>query len=974
MPDPTDTRTCTACGTQLPGDAAFCHSCGTQQPETVAQTPEQIAAQEAELEAALRAALEPQYQLVRRLGRGGMGSVYLARDPELKRSVAVKVLAPELAVDETARTRFQREAQAVAALSHPHVVAIHSVGVLETGAPYFVMQHVEGGNLEQRLEEEGPLEVAEAKRVIGQVASALEAAHAKGIIHRDVKPSNVLHDPESDRVLVSDFGIAAVRPGSTMTGPTQLTQTGALVGTPRYMSPEQLLSEAVTEKTDIYGLGLLAYELVTAESPFQGKSPQMIAAAHLKDAPPDLAEAREDADPELREVVRACLAKEPEERPRAAELARRLHPGAGGLLEWPPPGLEGLRGRVRRPAVVLLVGSAAMLVPSLIGVASGVFATTGWSSFAQTLGLAVALVGIVMVVTALVRLGAGLRDLRRGIAQGHAWGTAVEVMADARGDTGAVMTGSREYAGLTPEERGRLRRARVIRAGALLLAAVLPLPMFVFMAQLAAAGAVGPDGAWTIPVIPSLALLAVAGTLAWREQRRVAGARASANRRGRATKALGRLIPSWYERFGEVIGTAQPGAGPDGRPGMAHALAGLVVVLVAGGALVGLPVTAVTTSGGAILQIQVPNFGRTQDRIQEVGYGRRYRLRPTPDLSAVEAGAILAAMAPPRTGPGDRIAGAIRVPADTLRAPVYPPACDRAFGGNYVEATASLFEQAYAGLDQDQLACLRAVDRLPEIGRLSALARAPELDYWGATLALPLPPDLSPHELPVPVFRRMRELLYAAVGKAALASTEGRTDQAELLLREIVSVGFLMIDDGRTLLTGLIGAVTAGIGLQHLEDHYRLSGQVDAARRLNTVRDSARSVSEALGVVEEQMGSSWQSSDPVTLREVTLATAMDSTAIPGLRWEMLRLMAVLPCTNTRELLFGPAPGLRAAWDRARNDLVRTPTDSALFAAFEETLPRLARHPAPYPLLGGVRWIGRFLGSEQLQGCAAVIGL
>jgi serine/threonine-protein kinase len=976
--DPTESRTCPACGTELPGDAVYCHSCGTEQPATVVGTPAAVAARQAALEAALRSALEPQYQLIRRIGRGGMGSVYLARDPVLKRSVSVKVLAPELAADETARTRFQREAQAVASLSHPNVVAIHSVGVLETGAPYFVMQYVEGGTLEERLGEEGPLELGEVRWILGQVASALEAAHAKGIIHRDVKPANVLYDPESDRVLVSDFGIAAVRPGSGMSGPTQLTQTGALVGTPKYMSPEQLLGEPVTEKTDIYGLGLLAYELVTGRSPFGGRSPQMVAAAHLKDAPPSLGETRPEADPELREIVRSCLAKEAEERPEAGELARRLHPSAGGLLEWPPPGLEGLQGGFRRPAVFLLIGSAGVLVPSLLGIAGGSFATTGWSSFAQTLGLAVALLGLLFLATGLAQLIRRFRDLRAALHRGHAWGTALEVLADARGDTGAVVTGSREYASLSAGERGAIRRGRLARSGMLVLAGVLLFPMFVLMAWLASSGVLSPGAAWLVPIVPSGVLLLGAGWLTWREHRRVADGRRSAQRRGRAERGLERVIGPWYERFHDLIGGEQPGPGPTGSLAATRVAVWLLVALVVGGVLMTLPVTAVTTSGGTILQIGVPQFSQTQSRIREVTYGRSWRVPLDSSITAAEAGRVFARLAPPRASTDARIYPALRVPPDTLTGPAYPPVCDTAFAdgpdGAFTDAFPDLFERAHAGFTPEQRVCVRRVDAMPGLALLGTLARAPALDPWGSILDLPLPPTVAPHDIPIHTFPRVRGLAYAAMAKAASASAEGRHAEAERTLREVISMGYLLIDDGRSLITGLIGAVVAGLALDYLEDHYRLTGQAEAARRLAAARDSARDVSQAVYLAQDQARSAWRSSDPVTLREITLGMARDTAVIPALRWEMLRLMAVLPCTNTRELLFGPSPRLEAAWERARVGLVQTRADSAVFAVFEETLPRLARQEASNPFLGGVRLVGRVLGSDRLQGCAAVMGL
>lgn len=335
MPD----QVCPNCGSRLQEPGAFCANCGAATPTTPlahAVGAGRTTQESQELEAALSQALRPTYLLVRRLSAGGMGTVFLAREPALKRLVAVKVLAAELAADPGARNRFEREAQAVARLSHPNVVAIHSLGALPDGRPYFVMQYVDGPSMAGRVAAEGALDVDEGRRVIGHVDSALAAAHKVGIIHRDIKPANVLYETESGHVLVSDFGIAAVRPSGEEPTRTKLTGTGLAIGTPQYVSPEQLLAEEVTDRTDIYGLGLLAYELLTGHAPFQATTPQELIAAHLRDVPKRLAEIRPDVDPELDSLIARCLAKPPEDRPAAREIAARLTPGADTPLEWPP--------------------------------------------------------------------------------------------------------------------------------------------------------------------------------------------------------------------------------------------------------------------------------------------------------------------------------------------------------------------------------------------------------------------------------------------------------------------------------------------------------------------------------------------------------------------------------------------------------------------------------------------------------------
>ncbi|MBC7672635.1 MAG: serine/threonine protein kinase, partial [Polaromonas sp.] len=234
---------------------------------------------------ALQEALGGRVVVIRPLGQGGMGQVYLGRDPQLKRFVAIKVLGRTLGQDAEAHARFQREAQAIAAVSHPNVVDIYSIGELPDGTPYFVMQHVAGGSMAERIATSGPLPVEAAERVLGEVAAALAAAHRRGIIHRDVKPGNVLWDEYGERATVSDFGIASIQQREGEDADVRITATGMTVGSPAYMSPEQLMNEPITPKSDVYGLGLLGYELITGRGPYGANTPSELVAAHLRDEP-----------------------------------------------------------------------------------------------------------------------------------------------------------------------------------------------------------------------------------------------------------------------------------------------------------------------------------------------------------------------------------------------------------------------------------------------------------------------------------------------------------------------------------------------------------------------------------------------------------------------------------------------------------------------------------------------------------------
>lgn len=262
-------------------------------------------------------------ELIRQLGHGSMATVVLARDTVLKRMVAVKFLRRELSADPVCRRRFEREAQAAARLSHNCVTTIYSVGRLDTDAPYIVMEYVDGKNLADILKARGPFSIDEATGLLVQISSALAAAHEQNIVHRDVKPANVLIDDGTGRATLADFGVAAILATGTETM-TRLTRADERLGDPRYMSPEQLRGETLTGQSDIYSLGIIGYELLTGKGPFDDPEIGNMASAHLRCPPPDLTKIRTDVPSALADTLKRCLAKSPERRPRAKELPRLM--------------------------------------------------------------------------------------------------------------------------------------------------------------------------------------------------------------------------------------------------------------------------------------------------------------------------------------------------------------------------------------------------------------------------------------------------------------------------------------------------------------------------------------------------------------------------------------------------------------------------------------------------------------------------
>jgi eukaryotic-like serine/threonine-protein kinase len=271
----------------------------------------------------LAAALAPDLELLRALGAGSTAAVFLARDPALRRLVAVKVPLPGLAEDPQIRRRFEREARAAARIRHPCVAAVHRIGRLDDGTPYLVLEYVEGRTLEDVLRAEGPLASDVAVHVLDQVAAALADAHARGVIHRDLQPRNIFWNAAERRTVLTDFGLAGIlETGSEVV--TRLTRPGEPLGSPAYRSPEQLLGEQPTPAADIYALGVVGYVLLTGELPFAAGTDEELAAAHLRQPPRELREMLPSVPPVLAGVLLRCLSKDPRHRPDAVGVRRCL--------------------------------------------------------------------------------------------------------------------------------------------------------------------------------------------------------------------------------------------------------------------------------------------------------------------------------------------------------------------------------------------------------------------------------------------------------------------------------------------------------------------------------------------------------------------------------------------------------------------------------------------------------------------------
>ncbi|MDQ3674612.1 MAG: protein kinase [Gemmatimonadota bacterium] len=283
--------------------------------------------------------LSANYELESEVGRGGMGIVYCARDRRLKREIAIKVLPPELSFRADIRQRFLREAETAAQLSHPNIVPIYTVEEKDN-LVYFVMAYIAGDNIGQRLQQHGPMPAVEARRVLREVADALAYAHNRNVVHRDIKPDNIILDAETGRAMVTDFGIARAL---TDTGDSRLTATGMAIGTPAYMSPEQSAGDrAIDGRRDLYSLGVVGYQMLCGQPPFTANNTPSMLVKHLSERPIPVDERWPDLPQDLSRAVMMCLEKDPADRfPSASAFALALSgvgmPTLATRVPTPPP-------------------------------------------------------------------------------------------------------------------------------------------------------------------------------------------------------------------------------------------------------------------------------------------------------------------------------------------------------------------------------------------------------------------------------------------------------------------------------------------------------------------------------------------------------------------------------------------------------------------------------------------------------------
>jgi len=320
-------KTCPKCGRQYADTTTLCPTDGT------------VLKRAAKEDALIGQVLAGKYRIDEKIDEGGMGCVYRATHVLMEKTVAVKVLHPALAADDKIVARFTREAKAASRISHPHAISVTDFGESENGVVYMVMEYLRGRTLKDVIRSEGPMPLARAAEIVRQVAGALEAAHAEGVIHRDLKSDNIMLEEASggDWAKVLDFGIAKIQQDVDVTDPG-LTAPNIIIGTPQYMSPEQCSQAArIDARSDVYSFGVILFEMLAGHVPFAGDSPTATMMKHIQEPPPSMLDERKDLPASVAKIVEHALAKRPEDRFQSAEeMADALTVAAE---EAPAPGV-----------------------------------------------------------------------------------------------------------------------------------------------------------------------------------------------------------------------------------------------------------------------------------------------------------------------------------------------------------------------------------------------------------------------------------------------------------------------------------------------------------------------------------------------------------------------------------------------------------------------------------------------------------
>lgn len=594
-----------------------------------------------------------------------------------------------------------------------------------------------------------------------------------------------------------------------------------------------------------------------------------------------------------------------------------------GLLAWPPPGLGRLQGDLWQVTKQAALGGVLLVLPLLWSVASqqefwslGPFGGSWW------IVLVTSLLGLAVLVHAFVGLFRFLRRAGRATNQGYGWVTVAVVAADSRRDAGFLLQGARAYSVVSAESRRRLVIFRVASVVAYLVA-VFWLPVgFVLGVIAAARGILSPSGLALLTLGPAAFLLVVGVVVRMWDNFMVRRAKKEWFQQPWSRDLALEDVDQWNDEFEERREEPVPAAGGRGGGGRFRLGAAFVLVVAALVFIPSLTLLFSTAMGPVIASLAVPEFSATQRKAAAVEAYRPYRVAPDSSIGPREAGEILHSLTfVGESRESGRLEQEPRQRWDESWIPDVRGGPTGIFPGRW---SAQLMPRAVSGeLDADERAFLGDVARHPAHDAVSRLARAPTLDVVGTRWPTPLPDSASWVRLPIPKLSPLREASWAVVGAASLDAAEGRTERAERRLRELISMGFVLGDQGPTILDNLMGFVLVDTGGEALAHLLEGTGRTDEVRTLRRARRTSDRTAElvALGADPGQEAALGRIPDIVE----------SPSAIRGLRWEYFAFMnTVAPCLNLQKVVFGPGDSYEEWMARSRDRLVRLESEEALF--------------------------------------------
>lgn len=617
-------------------------------------------------------------------------------------------------------------------------------------------------------------------------------------------------------------------------------------------------------------------------------------------------------------------------------------------LSWPPPGLEPMQGRLWSAIRWLLVGGVVLATPLLWAIATesrvsglGPFGGSWWVPVLTTL------LGIVILAYPFLELLRMFWRARQATRHGYGWLTLAHAALDSRRDMGFLLQGARNYANTHPSQRRVMVNLR-LSLGALMLAAGLWLPIGVVLSVLLAArGALSPGGMWALTLVP-LGLLLFASFIV----RIIHDALARAARRASGYAPpdevqVQSFVANWNQRYEEMRGDGGPARGALGRTAAFGATA---VGLVALGLLLLVPLLSLaftTFIGPVYVRVSVPTFSELQQRAGAVELLRRYRVPADPAITPQQAGeALHSLLLVGQTGPGDPV---LQMPVRSYPEPWFPRATP---GGpeNASQWVSDLLARSPLTLSFEERVVLQHIAQHPAHADISLLARAGAADVVATRWKLPFPANVSGFEIPIPQYRAIREAAYARLAVASLQLSEGRGVEAEQNLRDVMSLGFLLVDQPPLIIDNLVGLVIVGLAGEGLQSVYRATGRTPEAEDLAWARAGAARAAELA-----------QSGDLAPeLHELVgkLPARVNDPALPrGIRWEAFgSFNTIAPCMNPHWIVFGLGHDYQEWVEQSRASLVRFPGDEELFR------------------LLGQGWIGTRGGDDKVRMPARLLGL